>query len=73
MGADLIFGLLKVSAEIFQDERKDRFLKKAIRLEREWNEEMDKHPSIRSDLALDTIMREYKLLGALIIAESSKR
>jgi hypothetical protein len=32
----IVLGLIKVAAEIFQDERKDRFLKAYVKLEKEW-------------------------------------
>lgn len=73
MEVGLVLQLIKLSLEIFQDERRDRFLKKYVKLERQWHEEMDRPDSERSDLALDTILRECNLLAKLVISESSKK
>ena len=73
MEVGLVLQLIKLSLEIFQDERRDRFLKKYVKLERQWHEEMDRPDSERSDLALDTILRECNLLAKLVVAESSKK
>lgn len=73
MDAGLILSLLKVSLEVFHDERKDRFLKKYVKLEKEWYEEFNKSNDHRSDLALDRIMLELEQLAKLVVAESSNR
>jgi hypothetical protein len=71
MEIGLILSLVKLSLEVFKDERKDRFLKKYIRLEKEWHEEMAKPDSKRSDLALDRILLECKLLARLVVSEAN--
>lgn len=68
----LILQLILVGANIFQDERKDRFLKKRTKLEDAFNEEMSKHSNDRSDLLLDQLQYEIEQLGALVVAESTK-
>lgn len=70
MNIGLILELLKISAEIFQDERRDRFLKKAIKLKQEWHDELSKPDTDRSDLAMDRLLLEIDNLSKLIIAES---
>jgi hypothetical protein len=72
MDIGLILGLIKVSLDIFHDERKDRFLKQYVKLQREWNEEMSRSDDERSDLALDTILFECNLLAKLVITEAYK-
>lgn len=73
MEIGLILGLAKVALEIFQDERKDRFLKQHTKLVKEWQDEMSLSDDERSDLALDRILFECNQLAKLIIAESSKK
>lgn len=68
----LILQLILVGANIFQDERKDRFLKKQKKLEDAFNEEMAKHSDDRSDLLLDQLQYDIEQLGALVVAESAK-
>lgn len=68
----LALGLAKVALEVFQDERKGRFLNELTKLEKEWHEEMDKSLDDRSDLAIDRIMREYRIVFKRIIAEAKK-
>lgn len=69
----LVLGLAKVALEVFQDERRDRFLKKYLKLQKEWQDEMGKPDDDRSDLELDRIVFECKQLGQLIIAEHSAK
>ena len=73
MDYGLILGLLKVSIETFRNERKDRFLKKYVKLEREWYEEFNRPDNTRSDLALDRIMLELELLAKLVVAEAGNK
>lgn len=73
MEIGLILGLAKVALEIFQDERKDRFLKQHNKLAKEWQDEMGLPDDQRSDLALDRILFECNQLAKLIISESSKK
>ena len=68
----LILQLILVGANIFTDERKDRFLKKRTKLEDEYNEELAKHSDDRSDLRLDQLRFDIEQLATLVIAESTK-
>lgn len=73
MDIGTILSLVKIGAEIFQDERKDRFLKKQVKLEKEYMDEMSKPDSKRSDLALDRLYFDASILAKLLITESLKR
>jgi hypothetical protein len=73
MEIGLILGLAKVALEIFQDERRGRFSNERDKIEKEFNDEMDKPESERSDLELDRLVRESKLLGRRIIEEARKK
>lgn len=72
MQIGLIFELLKVSIETFNNERKDRFLKQYVKLEKDYNDEISKPVNNRSDFALDSILFECETLVKLVIAESRK-
>jgi len=72
MQIGLVLELLKVSLETFNNERKDRFLKQYVKLEKDYNDEISKPDSDRSDLALDRILFECETLVKLVIAESKK-
>lgn len=67
-----ILSLIKLGLEVFKDERKDRFLKKQVKLEKEWMDEISKPDSERSDLTLDRLYFESNNLAKLIISEASK-
>lgn len=67
----LVLGLVKVALEVFQDERRDRYLKKYLALQKEFQDEMAKPDDERSDLALDKLVFECKQLGKLIVSEHS--
>lgn len=67
-----ILSLIKLGLEVFKDERKDRFLKKQIKLEKEWMDEMSKPDEDRSDLTLDRLFFDSSELASLVISESRK-
>lgn len=72
MDMTLVLGLLKIGLEIFKDERKGRFLKKYLKLEAEYQSEINKPDSERSDLKLDRLCFEAEQLAKLVILESGK-
>jgi hypothetical protein len=67
-----ILSLIKLGLEVFKDERKDRFLKKQIKLEKEWMDEMSKPDEDRSDLTLDRLFFDSSELASLVISEARK-
>lgn len=69
----LVLGLAKVALEVFQDERRDRFLNERDKLQKEFDEEMDLPLDDRSDLAINRILRDSRNLSERIIAEAAKR
>lgn len=68
----LILQVLKLSMEIFKDERKDRFLKKYVKIEKEWNEELAKPDDEQSDLTFDRLYVDAEGLAKLVISEAHK-
>lgn len=73
MELGLVLQVLKLSLEIFKDERRDRFLKKFLKLEREWNDELSKPDIEQSDLMLDRLYFDAEALAKLVVAESSHK
>lgn len=67
-----ILQLIKLGLEIFKDERKDRFLKQQVKLEKEWMDEMSKPDADRSDLTLDRLYFDSSVLAQLVISEARK-
>lgn len=66
-----ILGLIKISLEIFQSERKNHYLKNYIKIKGEYQDELNKGLSNRSDLRIDKLLFEAETLADLIVAEHS--
>lgn len=71
MNIELILSLVKISLETFNTERKDRFLKKYVRIKKDYQDELNKGLDDRSDLKLDRLRIEAEQLAELVIRESS--
>lgn len=71
MELGLVLKVLKLSLEVFKDVRKDRFLKKFLKLEKEWMDEISKPDSEQSDLTLDRLHFDAEALAKLVVAEHS--
>jgi hypothetical protein len=69
MNLGLILSLIKLGLEVFQNERKDMFLKKYLRLQKEYQDELNKGLDDRSDLKLDQLRIEAILLAELVVRE----
>lgn len=73
MQIELILSLVKIGLEIFQDERKDKFLKKYLRIQKEFQDEVNKGLDDRSDLKLDRLRFDAEQLAQLLISEHSRK
>jgi len=71
MDITLILGLIKLSLEVFQDQTRDKYLKKYLKLEKEYQDEINKGIDNFSDLKLDRLRFDAKQLGELLIRERS--
>ena len=69
MNLGLILSLIKLGLEVFQDERKDKFLKKYLKLQKEHQDELNKGLDDRSDLKLDELRIEAIQLAELVVRE----
>ena len=69
MSLELIFSLIKLGLEVYQDERKDKFLKKYVKLQEEYQNELNKGLNDRSDLKLDQLRFEAIILAELVVRE----
>lgn len=67
----LILEVLKVALETFQDERRGRFRNEYDKLRKEYDEELSRDKSDRSDLALDGILLKCRDLAKRIIEEAN--
>lgn len=75
MDLGLALQVLKLSLEVFKEERGDlyhRLVKQVNKLDKEWHDEMSLPDDERSDLALDNLVLEYGSLAKLIVAEANK-
>lgn len=66
-----ILGLIKLSLEVFQDERKDMYLKRYIKIKREFDAEINKGLDNWSDIRINELLFEAETLGKIIIKETS--
>ncbi len=73
MNIGLILSLIKLGLEVFQDERKDRFLKRYLKIKSEYQDELNKGLDARSDLELDRLRFDAEQLATLLISEHSKQ
>lgn len=73
MELGLVLQVLKLSLEIFKDERRDRFLKKFLKLEKEWSDELAKPENEQSDLMLDRLYFDAEALAKLVVNESRSK
>lgn len=73
MQIELILSLVKVGLEVFQDERKDKFLKRYLKIQKEYQDEVNKGIDDRSDLKLDRLRFDAEQLAQLLISEHSRK
>jgi hypothetical protein len=69
MEITLILSLVKLGLEVFQGERRDKFLKKYIKIQGEYQDELNKGLDNRSDLKLDRLRLEAIGLAELVVRE----
>ena len=69
MQLGLILSLIKLGLEVFQDERKDRYLKQYNKIKKEHQDELNKGLDDRSDLTLDKLRFEAIQLAELVVRE----
>jgi hypothetical protein len=71
MDLTIILSLIKLGLGVFQDERKDRYLKKYLALEKDYQDELNKGLDSWSDLALDRMRFEARQLAQLIVDDAN--
>jgi hypothetical protein len=64
-----VLGLIKIALEVFQDQTKDRYLKKYLKIKVEYQHEIDKGIDDWSDLKLHQLRLEAENLAELIVRE----
>lgn len=73
MDLTLILGLIKLGLEVFQDQTKDKYLKKYLKIQKEFQDEINKGLNDRSDLKLDQLRHEAKQLAELLIRDRNSK
>jgi len=73
MDLALILGLIKLGLEVFQDQTKDKYIKKYLKIQKEFQDEINKGLDDRSDLKLDQLRHEAKQLAELLIRERNSK
>lgn len=73
MDLALILGLIKLGLEVFQNETKDRYLKRYLKIQKDFQDEVSKGLDDRSDLKLDRLRFEAKQLAELLIRERNDK
>ena len=73
MNIGLILSLVKIGMEVFQDQRKDRFLKMYLKIKEEYQDELNKGIDNRSDLKLDELRIEATNLAELVVREHTSK
>lgn len=63
MDLSLYVGVLKAGLELWSSKEATKYLDRVVKLEKEYNDEMAKHPDDRSDLSIDGILLELRILG----------
>ena len=73
MDLALILGLIKLGLEVFQDQTKDKYIKKYLKIQKEFQDEINEGLDDRSDLKLDQLRHEAKQLAELLIRERNSK
>lgn len=71
MDLQLVLGLIKVGLEVYQGETRDKYLKKYLKIQKDFQDELNKGINDRSDLKLDRLRIDARQLAELLIRESS--
>ena len=71
MNLGTILSLLEISLEVFQSERKDRFLKQYVKIKESYQDELNKGIDNWSDYKLSQLRIDAERLAELVIAERS--
>jgi hypothetical protein len=73
MDLSSVLGLIKIALEVFQDQTKDRYLKKYLRIKEDYDEEIAKGLDNWSDLRLHQLRLDATSLAELIIRERDRK
>ena len=73
MWLDLTLGVLKEGLKLWNDKTATKYLDRVIKLEKDYNEEMSKPKDERSDLKLDSILLELRIISQSFIQYPGKK
>ena len=68
MNIGVILSAVEIILEVYQDHRKDRYLKKYLGIKDEFQAELNKGITKRSDLRLDELRHDAEQLLELVIS-----
>lgn len=72
MELQLVLGILKEGLKLWNSKEASKYLDKVIKLEKDYFEEYNKPSNIRSDLTLDSILLELKIISKNFIKFPTK-
>jgi hypothetical protein len=72
MDLQLVLGLIKVGLEVYQGATRDKYLKKYLKIQKDFQDELNKGINDRSDLELDRLRIDARQLAELLIRESNR-
>ena len=73
MDLALALGILKEGLKLWNNREATKYLDRVIKLEKEYYEELNKSPDERSDLRLDSVMLELRILSQSFLHYPGKR
>lgn len=73
MELSLVFGVLEQGLKLLNTERGNHLLNKVIGLKKDYYEQLSLEESIRSQLALDTIVLELNIIAKEFVTYSPKK
>jgi hypothetical protein len=73
MWFDLALGILKEGLKLWNDKLATKYLDRVIELEKEYNDEMAKPIDERSDLKLDSILLELRIISQSFVKYPGKK
>lgn len=68
-----ILGVLEQALKLWNSHESTKYLDRLIKLKKEWYEEYDKPIAERSDLTLDTISDELRILAESFVEAAGKK
>jgi hypothetical protein len=72
MNLGTVLSLIEMALKVFHSERQDKYLKRYLKIKEQYEDELNKGLSGRSDLAIMRLLSEADDLAKLVISEQSR-